>query len=257
MCSRILSAILVFGSLFTSTGAFAVTNVLFLGDSLSADEAAGLGRNLSLPADRFKLKVDAFCGYSPDNFTNATALGKMDTPCGAYTRDENGATEKNETGTGGTQITLKPLSQLMTFQSGSGIADWVVIQLGTNLYDNVIDDAKHRTSTGRKEVLRQAKRLLSTVLTLNPNAKIIWLAPPKIWSYEYGEKSVPVRISSKMSDQMFITLQKSASSINPAQFTLLDSREFTDYPPHTEGYDGTHFSTLQRAWLEKTESLLQ
>jgi hypothetical protein len=256
--ARVFLRIFLFGLSFSPLPALAQTNVLFIGDSLSADRNSGLGRNLNLLTDRFTLKVESFCGFSPDNFTAATSKGKMKSPCGAYTRSEEGLVQANEDGRPFPKIVLPPLPQLMSFRGSSKKADIVVIQLGTNLYDDLIEDQKKGGSRGRRQITEKCRGLMAAVLKNNPDAKILWMAPPKIWSYEYGDPSRKVRISERLSDEMLGAIQLAASRFKGKtkySVSVIDSRPFTpDYPPHgaTVGGDGTHFDRLPEAWIRQT-----
>lgn len=235
-----ICVLIILLSLTFATSAIANTNVLFLGDSLSADKDTGIGRNLSLPPELFTLKVAAFCGYSPDNYTSATAQGKRSSPCGTFMRTEAGAVSPRHI--------VPPLSDLMRFKQGSRIADQVVIQLGTNLYDGLINEKKISI-----QITAECERLLSAIFKINPNAKILWLAPPKIF------KLNGVKVAQVLTDLMFLSIQKAVDHYNekvePARVTVVDSRNFTDYPLFggPAAGDGVHFDSLQTRWLQKTE----
>ena len=206
------------------------TNILFLGDSLSAS-SQGLGRNLHLPSD-YRLKVDAFCGYSPSNFARASGAGKKTSPCGQFVRDEDGTVRK--------KAPIQPLSELMRFQAGSRSADIVVIQLGTNLFGG--------NRIVLSEIRRQCEPLLEKILSLNPNAKILWMAPPKTKKYDSLSQSMHLAI-----EQVF---KEFKAKHRENTLVLVDSRKYTDYPPTKPRGDGVHFNKLQPRWQKATEDAI-
>jgi hypothetical protein len=227
-------------------------NVLFIGDSLSDGQVTGLGRNLTLPSNEFRLKVAAFCGYRPLNYTNASAVGKKPSICGHYMRNEDGSLNNGD---------LPPLSTLMSFSGGSKKADIVVIQLGTNMYDT---STFASGSVSSRAVTIESATLLKKILSINPKAILLWLAPPKIWSF--GGRQVAASVSDSMFNAITAAVDATNSHAGSEIVGIIDSREYTDVPPH--GYkivhgkrksigDGTHFGVLQQRWLAITTQSIE
>jgi hypothetical protein len=218
-----------------------LSRVLYLGDSLSSNspgEGPGMAEALAaaLATNPYRLKIAAYCGFSPVQFTEAT--GQATSPCGTFTKGEDEAGSMQS-------VPLAPLRDLMIFSDGAP-ADVVAIQLGTNLYGYLLDGEARPA-----EIMRQVRDLVGAVRALSPSARIVWLAPPELLLFGLWSPPRVVEVGEARKDEMLAAIQLGAAPVA----RVIDSRPFTD--ARELGPDGTHYRVLQKRWLAEIQGEIE